>query len=213
MEQIKIEAEARGKKPTPSMLRRSGMIPAILYGRQVAPVSLQVSEKEFDRALQQGARHGVIELSVVQGDDIHTEPVMLKEIQVDPLRGVVTHVDFHRISMEEKIRATVPVVLSGTDEVEDRGGIIQHQLREFEVECLPTDIPQRIIVDISSLGIGDNVSIKDVEFPTDVVALQSPESIVLTIVAPRRIEEEVAEDEEAEAEGEEEQPGEAEEKE
>jgi large subunit ribosomal protein L25 len=213
MEQIKIEAEARGKKPTPSMLRRSGMIPAILYGRQVAPVSLQVSEKEFDRALQQGARHGVIELSVVQGDDIHTEPVMLKEIQVDPLRGVVTHVDFHRISMEEKIRATVPVVLSGTDEVEDRGGIIQHQLREFEVECLPTDIPQRIIVDISSLGIGDNVSIKDVEFPTDVVPLQSPESIVLTIVAPRRIEEEVAEDEEAEAEGEEEQPGEAEEKE
>ncbi len=187
MEQLQIEAMPR-KAATPAAVRRSGMIPAIMYGKNQEPVELQVDYRNFEKALGRGARSRVINLLV--GASADSYPVMLKEVQYDPRKGSIIHADFHKISLKEKVHTRVPVLVTGGEEVEKRGGIIQHQLREIEVECLPTDIPSRFMADVSSLEIGHHINIGQIEFPAGVEPVDEPDTIVVTIVAPRRIEEE-----------------------
>lgn len=207
MEQIRLEVSMRGEKPTPSALRRLGMIPAVVYGRGLSPVTIALSHKAFERALAQGARHHVVELAIDGNGKAKPQPVMVKEIQMDPTRGYVAHVDFQRISLKEKISAKTPVVLLGSEDVEKRGGIIQHQIRELDVECLPTDIPQSMPIDVSELNAGEHVSIKHLSFPRGVVPLGDPDSVIVSIVSIRRVEEETSASEVAE-----EEPKESEEK-
>lgn len=111
-------------------------------------------------------------------------------MQVHPISGNLLHVDFHRISLKDKVHAFVPVVVIGEEAVEARGGIIQHQIRQVEVECLPTDIPERVTVDISTLNVGDHINVSDLKFPANVTPLEDGDAVVLTIVAPRHAEEE-----------------------
>ncbi|MDP2856836.1 MAG: 50S ribosomal protein L25 [Bacillota bacterium] len=187
MEQLQIEAVVR-EPATPSAIRRSGMIPAIMYGRDLEPVELQVDYRQFEKALGHGARSRVINLLVGAAGDSY--PVMLKEVQYDPRKGHIIHADFHKISLKEKVHTRVPVLVVGGDEVEKRGGIVQHQLREIEVECLPTNIPARFTANISTLEIGHHISISDIQFPEGVKPVDEPDVVVVTIVAPRRVEEE-----------------------
>jgi large subunit ribosomal protein L25 len=177
------------------------MIPAIMYGRDLEPVELQLDYRQFEKALSRGARSRVINLLVGTSGDSY--PVMLKEVQYDPRKGGIIHADFHKISLKEKVRTRVPVHVVGADEVEKRGGIVQHQLREIEVECLPANIPARFTADISALEIGHHISIGDIAFPEGVEAMEEPDTVVVTIVAPRRAEEEevAAPTEEAQAPG------------
>ena len=189
MEQLQIEAMPR-KAATPAAIRRSGMIPAIMYGRNQEPVELQLDYRHFEKALGRGARSRVINLLVGTAGDGDSHPVMLKEVQYDPRKGNIIHADFHKISLKEKVRTHVPVLVTGGEEVEKRGGIIQHQLREIEVECMPTNIPSRFVADVSALEIGHHINISQIEFPEGVEPVEEPDTIVVTIVAPRRIEEE-----------------------
>jgi len=187
MEQLQIDAIVR-RAETPSAIRLGGMIPAIMYGRDQEPVELQVDYRHLEKALSRGARSRVINLVVGTAGDSY--PVMLKEVQYDPRRGSIIHADFHKISLKEKVRTHVPVLVVGGEEVDKRGGIIQHQLREIEVECLPTSIPLRFVVDVSALEIGHHISIGEVEFPEGVEPVDEPDTVVVTIVAPRHVEEE-----------------------
>lgn len=194
MTEYKLEAAAReGGKPR--RLRRQGRIPAVVYGHRRASQAISVDALGFNQVAEHGGNI-LINLMLPDGQDT----VMVKAIQRDPLRGRIVHVDFLAVSLDEVLTASVPLTIIGDDEVTEAGGIVQHQLREVEVECLPTDVPSHITVDVSQLRIGDHITAGDLAIPESVKLLTAGDEIIITVIAPRVAEvEEVAEEEPAEA--------------
>ncbi|MDD5448927.1 MAG: 50S ribosomal protein L25, partial [Actinomycetota bacterium] len=150
---------------------------------------------------------------IKDGKEKKSQLVMIKEVQKHPLKDMVLHVDFLGVARERKITIRVPVVVTGEEKSEGvkEGGIVQHNLWEVEVECLPTNIPESLPVDVSQLNIGQHLLVSDLQPPAGVLILDSPEEIVTSILAPRTVAvEEKAEEEEVaaapEAEETEEQP-------
>ena len=189
MPQISLRATRRTEEGTrPSRrLRRQGMIPAVLYGKQTAPVSLLVDRLEFTKFLRaRHGEHGVLTLQVEQDSTPLEKPVLLKRLQHDPLHGEVTHIDFHAVVLTEQIRVKVPVVLKG-DAVgvkQDRG-VLEHFLREVEVECLPTHIPNQIEHEISQMKIGEAIHVKDLAVPAGARLLSDPEGVIASVLTPK----------------------------
>jgi len=173
--------------------RREDKIPAVVYGKGVASEPLAVPAKELHQVLEMGANQ-LIQL-VFDGFD---RTVMIKEIQRHPVRGHVMHVDFHAVEMDRPIRAQVPLFTTGDEAVSSRGGILQHQLREVEIECLPAAVPAHLSADVSSLHVGEHISAGELVLPPDVRLVTDPDEIVVTVVAPRIVEEEAEEEAEEE---------------
>jgi large subunit ribosomal protein L25 len=193
-------AKKRGPEAKPKRLRVDGYVPAVVYGAHTAATSLMVATREMEDLLaSKGAARGLISLEI-EGD-AEAKTVVIKEVQKDPVRGSVLHVDFHHISLKEKMKTQVPIVLTGEEEADEKGGIVQHQLRVIEVECLPTAIPDSLTGDISDLEIGQQLRVGDLPIPPEVEVLTDPDEVVVSLLAPRRLEEE--EEEEAEEEVEE----------
>jgi len=195
MEAINLRAETReaGKGPA-RQARRAGFIPAILYSKGKEAIPLKVPAREFSRVLSTGAgRNNLIRLQVggVKGERM----VMIKELQQDPVRGSLLHADLYQVSLKEKIRALVPVAVAGEEVVARAGNIVQHQLREVEVECLPTQLPDHLTVSVAGLRAGEHLSVGDLKAPEGVKILTSPDEIIVAVVAIRRAEEEVEEPE------------------
>jgi len=144
---------------------------------------------------------------VVNGDTgVNKHVVMIKDLQRDPLRGTIVHADLCKVSMEEKLHTTAPVILKGEARGQKSGGILQTGVREVEIECLPLNIPESILVDITELGIGENLTVADIAVSVDFRILTDPETLLVTIIAPRTAEEpQAAEPEEGVTEA----PGEA----
>ena len=193
MERIKLDAEIRqglGKGPCKRM-RKEDIIPAVVYKARKPSISLQVNRKELFKTLHTSAGANVIiDLNVKKGDEAEKKTVIVKYIQYDPVRGDVVHVDFNQISLTEVMKFTVPLVAKGDAiGVKADGGVLQHVLWNLEVECLPTEIPQKIEVDVTELKIGDNKKIKDIEVPKGVKILHDAELIVLTVEPPIKEEE------------------------
>jgi len=216
MEKVSLEAEIREKTGTGSSgrLRRTGYIPAILYGGKEAPQSLIVNIKDLKKALSTEAGENVI-ISLKVGDKTRT--VIIKDLQTDPVKGDLLHVDLYQISLKEKLKASVPIEVRGEAPGVKEGGILQHRLREIEVECLPTEIPEFIPVDVSGLSIGDSLHVKDLRVTGDLKILADGEESVISVVPPTVEEvapptpEEVAAEPEVIGEEKEAVPGEAEE--
>ncbi len=183
MEKVNLEAEIREKtgKGSSGRLRRTGYIPAILYGGKEEAQSLVVNTKDLERALSSEAGENVI-ISLKVGDKTRT--VIVKDLQTDPVRGDFLHVDLCQISLREKLKASVPIEVRGEAPGVKEGGILQHRLREIEVECLPTEIPEFIPVDVSGLGIGDSLHVKDLRVIGDIKILVDGEESVVSIVPP-----------------------------
>jgi large subunit ribosomal protein L25 len=179
----------------PNHTRREGKIPAVIYGRAVTSQSVAISGRDLQRVLEGGANQ-LIDLAV----DGQTTTVMIKAVQRHPLRGNVTHVDFHAIALDEPINANVPVAILGEETVTEVGGIVQHQLREIEVACLPGAVPGHLDVDITGLHIGEHISAGQVALPPGVRLVTEANEVVVTIVAPRMTAEDRADAEAEEAE-------------
>jgi large subunit ribosomal protein L25 len=186
-------------------LRRSGRIPAVIYGPDRQAASITVSTKDLEMAMKHSSSAQPLFHLVVDGE---SHPVMIREMQKDPVSGNLLHADFYEFDASKKMRVSVPLVTIGTAKGVEEGGLLQIIRREVEVLCRPTDIPDAIEVDVSGLDIGDSVHVLevpvkgDVEIPTDV------NYTLVTVTAPKM------EAVEEEAEGEEEEalePGEAEE--
>lgn len=197
---ITVEAKLRTKTGSAESrrLRRQGFIPAIVYGDKKDPVAVTVNTKQITLILRSETGHNTIfKLSTPDHEDA---TVMIKEWEIDPVKGKLTHADFFRISLTEKQHVSVPIELTGeaTGAKQD-GGIIDHVLRELEIECLPTDIPEHISVDISHLKVGDHVMVKDLKVPVNVRVLSSPDQVV-ALVATTAEEESAAAQEVAEPE-------------
>lgn len=200
MELLDLNANIRtltGKGPG-GRLRRSGEIPAVLYGPKTEPVSLAVSSYDFEHLLKKGkSGQMVINLSVQKDGETVARPAMIKELQIHPLTRSFVHVDFYEISMDRKIRVKIPIVTKGKAKGIDLGGMMQVVRREVEVLCLPGEIPNIIEVDVSDLDIGHSIQVRDLTFPANVeITASEMGATVVTVLALKaeKVEEAVAEE-------------------
>jgi large subunit ribosomal protein L25 len=156
-------------------IRDRGLVPGVLYGHKEAVVPVTLPKKDLTTHLSRGA--SLFDLAL----DGKTQKVLVKEVQYDHLGLEVIHVDFARVSLDEKVEVTVPIELKGTPKGEEEGGVLQQMLSALEVECLVTDIPDSITVNVSEMKVDDSVHISDLKLPPGVRALQDPEVIVAMV--------------------------------
>jgi large subunit ribosomal protein L25 len=191
MKDLVLTAEKRepSTKGTVKAMRRQGRVPGIVYGDKEAPVSLSVDEKSLQQAIHsERGRNALITLQLEQT----SHPVLVKEIQRHAITRAILHVDFHRVSLKQKIEASVPVrVVGEAPGVKLGGGVLEHLVREVRVRCLPTDIPPSLDADVSTLQIGQAMHAKDLKLPAGVDLLLEPESLIINIVSPTILEEPV----------------------
>jgi large subunit ribosomal protein L25 len=184
-QEIKIPAEIR-QITTKSVLkeyRKKGILPAVAYGSKIKTMHLWVKDKIIEHLIKETSVEGTVFYLVVDGKEY---PVVIKEIQKDPLTDKPIHVDFHVISLKEEIEVKVPIHLKGEEEVlKHTGGIIDFPLREVRIKCLPKNIPQYIEVDISNLKIGQAVTVKDIPQEKFVI-LEPPDSIIVHVLSRKK---------------------------
>ncbi len=186
---LKVETRSDTGKRVAKDLRLKGLIPAVVYKGGKEATKLQLVRKELESVLHTGAGENVIITLEISGDTkIKTKTVLIKEMQRDPIKSQILHVDFNEISLTETLKINVPLAVHGeaAGVVKD-GGILEHVMWELHVECLPTAIPEKIEVDVSSLNIGDSIFVKNIKMPEGVKVLNDPELIAI-IVKPPKIE-------------------------
>ncbi len=213
--EVRLKAVVRdiGTKGELNDLRSQGNVPAVYYGRKIEAVSMYVDEKEFRKTMGTDAGSNVIiDLKIVppKGKDGSKMPklegkqtVVVKDMQRDPIKGDIVHIDFLKISMDEEIETTVPVVLVGESAGVVLGGVVQHSIRELNVSCLPKNLPENIEVDVTELEIGDNIHVSDISSIEGVEILDRPREMIVSVVPPTKVEEPEVEVEEEEEEMEE----------
>ncbi|MDQ2867193.1 MAG: 50S ribosomal protein L25 [Verrucomicrobiota bacterium] len=192
--QAKIAAEKRTAvgRGAVRKLKTTGVVPAVVYGGKSKPQPLQVSRKEISALLSHAAGENILVELEVAGEK-GSRMALLQEVQHAPVGGAILHVDFHAVSMDEKIQAGIPVEAFGiANGVKNFGGLLEQALRTLEVECLPRDLPEKITVDVSELNIGDSIHVRDLKLPAGVTAKAQPDLTVLSVMEPTVEEEPVA---------------------
>ena len=211
-ERTKLSVKTRerlGSRET-RRLRKQGLVPGVLYGRG-EPVAFAVEERELRRALTgKAGLHSILDVEIDGGGKGHAS--ILKEYQLDKVRGGVTHVDLQEVHLDRPIHASVTVHLIGGDDAPGvrEGGVLSQPLREIQVEALPLEVPEHIDLDVSRMAMGDTLRLADIVVPDGVTLLDDLDTVAATVTAPMR-EEEPEEVEGAEGEGEEGAEGAAEE--
>ncbi len=179
-------------------LRRTGVVPANLFGKTIDSQAIQVNAVEFNRVYKEAGETSLIWVSV-EGED-KERPTLVTSVHFNPVTGDKLHVDFHQVNLKEKVTANVPVEIIGQSEiVEANEAVLSQSLNEIEIEALPTEIPESITFDISSLkAIGDHLLVSDAKVSADVEIKTDPEQMVVSLQEPMKEEvievEEVAED-------------------
>ncbi len=201
-ERVKLEARERESvgSSASARLRREGLIPGVLYGRGKTPHAIAVPERELRTALSGSAgRHAILDV-VLQGQKT-SHASILKDYQVDPIRGRITHFDLYEVRLDQAITAQVAIELVGESPGVKEGGVLSALVREVNVEALPLEVPDRLILDISGAEIGTALRVADLVAPEGARILDDPDTVVVNVAAPRvEIEEEVPEEELAEGE-------------
>jgi large subunit ribosomal protein L25 len=190
MAEIVVSAKTRADrgKNAAKRLRREGMVPGVVYGGKGENVAVAVDPKALQRVLRSEAgRNSILKLDIANAGSTNA---ILKSWQVDPIKEKFLHADFFRIAMDVAIRVTVPIHVTGEARgVKVDAGILELVMREIEVECLPGDIPERIDVDVTDLGINGALRISDVAAPAKVKILEDADQVVVHVVS---VKEEVA---------------------
>ena len=184
MERVSITAEKREEqgKGVARSLRRAGMVPAVVY-REGKAQMIKLSKKDLTRLINSVAGEQVmVDLQFADGEK---KLALLKDYQKDPIRGELLHSDFFEVSLTEEVRITIHVATVGEPiGVKRDAGILQHTLRDIEIECLPDRIPGKIEVDISKLEIGQSVHVSDLKFEEGIKVLTDPGDVIVTVIAP-----------------------------
>ncbi|MFC1709467.1 50S ribosomal protein L25 [Candidatus Omnitrophota bacterium] len=208
MEKVKLDCFIRediGRSKI-SVLRKSGFVPAIVYGQGESPLAIKLNRSQLIKFMH--AHHGgenmVISLAVADSEKNKSsnreKSVLIKDIQYHPVSDEILHIDFNQISLTKTIEVKVPIEAKGEAQgVKQEGGVLTHILWELEVECLPTKIPEKIEFDVTNMNIGDATHVKDLTIPEGITVLTDKEAIVFTLAAPKKEEivEEVPEGEAA----------------
>ena len=191
MEKIVIDAKPRSGKP--NRIRLNGMVPAVVYGKGFEPVSLEIDAKKISTVFSAGSnKNALITLNITDAKGTSSVAVLAHEMQVDAMNDIITHVDFLKLNMEEEIKAKIQISIIGESiGVKLDGGIMVQSMRQLEVKCLPADIPEKFIIDVSELKLGESVHVGNIEAPKGVTIITPKEESVVTIAMPTK-EEEVA---------------------
>lgn len=188
MEDIFLDIQPREElgKSKVKDLREQGFIPAVIYAEGKESLPIKLSHRQLWQLIHQyRVETAVISLKFKDAKKQKPMSCLIKEIQYDPVKGNIIHVDFNEISLTKVIKVNVPVVAKGESiGVKQEGGSLEHILWEIEVECLPTEIPKDIEVDVSQLKLGDAIHIKNIIFPANIKVLTDPEAIVFSVTAP-----------------------------
>jgi len=183
--EISIERRADTGKGAVGRLRRTGVVPAVFYGPKRNTVHVNVSAAEFDKKLLHLEGSHLIRLVNGNGDaELHDKMALLREKQVHPVTGLVLHADFYEVDLTERLVVSVPLRFAGKAAGVVVGGILQPILREIEVECLPTEIPEFIEIDVSPLGIHEAFHVSDLTLPPGVSPVGDSTRTVVTVVPP-----------------------------
>lgn len=186
MQRVDLAVELREKcgKGAARQIRRAGQIPAVLYGEGSSTL-LSLSPSDLLKILQsESGENALINLKIKGGKTKTEASVILRDIQRDPVTRQILHADLFEISMNKAIRLRVPLVMMGEPPGVKEGGVLQHSLRELEIECLPAMIPDHIEVDISSLEIGAIIHVRDLQVSDGVEILGDPDGTVVSVAAP-----------------------------
>jgi large subunit ribosomal protein L25 len=221
MEKILLKAEKRSEtgKGSARSLRRRELLPAVIYSDgKSTPIKLQ--RKEIVRLISSGVgEHALINLALSDGKSKTAEhPSLIKDYQSDPVTNELLHVDFMEVSLKKKIKITIPIVILKEPAGIKKGGILQHHIREIEIECFPTEIPEGVEVDAGFIEIGHSLHVSDLQMIEGIKILTDPHEVILSVSAPvveeeaptEAAEEEAAEPELVKAKGKEEAPSEEE---
>ena len=207
MTTVALAAQSRTEtgKGVARSLRRQALIPAVFYGPEVDPIPLILQSRELEKLITTGAGENIlIDLNIEDGKSTQSHRAMIREIQVDPVKQNILHVDLYAISMDKKISVEVPITLTGTAfGVSDEGGILQQTTRTLEVSCLPDRIPEAFELEVTALAIGDSLHVSDLEIPEGIDVLVEEQLTIASVVPPTAVEEiepEVLEEEEEEGE-------------
>jgi len=202
MAHVALTAQSRKEtgKGAARTLRRQALIPAVFYGPEVDPVHLSLEYRDLEKLIKTGAGENVIiDLAIETGDSTLSHRAMLKEIQMDPVKRTILHVDLYEISMDKTIEVEVPIILRGAPKGVSEGGILQQVSRTLEISCLPDNIPDAFELEVTELEIGDSLHVSDLKIPEGIEVLAEEELTIATVVPPTKVEEiepEVPEEEE-----------------
>lgn len=192
MEKLTVEAEPRSGlgKNAARQVRRSGRIPGVVYGSAAGPLPLSVDPRVVDRVLHSEAGRNAIFTLAIKGHG--KSSAMIRDWQLDPVKGLLLHVDFLRIALDTRLKVRVPVEVRGEPiGVKQQGGILEIVQREIEVECFPADIPDQFVVEVAELAINQGVRVSDLKVDSSKVRiLTEPSRVVVHVVAPKAVEEE-----------------------
>lgn len=185
MPEIVVAAESRTEtgKNVNRRLRAKGQIPGVLYGAGEKPQAVAVSPREIVGILRSATGENTLFDIELHGK---RHKVILKEFQVEPLRGQLLHADFYEVALDRKLELKVPVEVVGVPVgVKVQGGILDFVTRELSIECLPADIPEKISVDVSALELGKHMRASELQVPSRVTLLTEPDVVIVHVVAPR----------------------------
>jgi large subunit ribosomal protein L25 len=188
-QQAKLTAQRRthAGRNAIKKIKAEGLVPAVIYGAKQETIKLQVPGRALSEVFSRAAGENIlVQLEILDGDDKTNTLALIQEVQHHPLKKDILHVDFQAISATEKMIAEVAIVAVGEAVgVRTYGGLLEHILRSFEVECYPKDLPEVIEVDVSNLNVGDSLHVKDLPLPEGVVAVTDGEQTVVAVVEPR----------------------------
>lgn len=180
-----VEARTSTGKGAARRLRAQGRIPAILYGRGRESLPLALDPRALEKILRAGGANTLLDLTVEGHPEIKDTVALVKELQRDPLRGTIVHADLYAVDLNRTVRVEVPVHLVGKARGLEFGGILEHTLREIELECLPRAIPDFIEVDVTALEVGDVLHARDIQLPEGVTMVTDPEQAVVAVALPQ----------------------------
>lgn len=216
-EQIKLSATSRTAKGkgVAKRLRSEGKLPAVVYGHKTDPIALTIDSKQLLKLIVEGkSEHKLFGLSIEGNGKPIEKIVMIKELQIHPLKRNFLHVDFFEVAMDEEITLSLVIKLVGEAPGVEMGGMLQQVRREIEIKCLPSQIPDTVEIDVSALNIGDSVHLNDIQLPEGIKVLDDADLTIATVLAPvvekevepEEVEGELAEEAAAEAGAEEKKP-------
>jgi large subunit ribosomal protein L25 len=185
MDKLELNVQPRqvtGKKV--KRLRNQGIIPAVIYGRNEEPQLIQIENKALTGILKEAGTHKLVSLKI---NGQKPRMTLARDIQRDVIKHNYLHVDFYSVHMDEKTHANVPVVLVGeSPAVKNDGGVLTSGLNDIDLECLPGDIPESVIVNLDGLvNFNDTLSVKDLRLPDTITILSDPDSMIVKIEPPR----------------------------
>jgi large subunit ribosomal protein L25 len=173
-------------------IKTQGAVPAVIYGGKEKSEPLQVSKRDLSAIFSHATGENILVELQIEGEKAG-RLALVQEVQHSPVGGDILHIDFHAVSMDEMIEADVPLEPTGTAEgVKTFGGLLEQSLRALAIECLPRDLPDVIVVDVSPLNIGDAIHVKEIQLPEGVTTRVSPDLTVFSVLAPAVEEEPVA---------------------